>query len=312
VNYKDKPLQYDSNDPSITKSLNQETMKKRTKYLQFSFLLLIIFSISLNAQVEERKKSLVTKNDGTEYVGVILQQDAREILLQTESVGELIIPKHEIKSIEEFTGDKYTSAKYAESNIFATRYFFSNNGLPMSKGESYAMIQLAGAEYQVAVVDNLTIGGLTSWIGVPIVASAKYAIRVTDNFNLAVGALAGTGSWAAWGTYGVMPYGSVTVGNPRINLNLSVGYLSIGNDGSSTASAPLYSIGGLARLSDRVSFVGDSFIYAQESNVVAIVIPGLRFDRNKGGAFQFGLAGLVVNNKAIPFPVPFLSWFIDI
>jgi hypothetical protein len=65
-------------------------------------------------------------------------------------------------------------------------------------------------------------------------------------------------------------------------------------------------------LSDRVSFVGDSFIYAQEGNVVAVVVPGLRFDRNKGGAFQFGLAGLVVNNEVIPFPVPFLSWFIEI
>ncbi|MDT8432603.1 MAG: hypothetical protein RQ746_13855, partial [Bacteroidales bacterium] len=57
--------------------------------------------------------SIVTKNDGTDYVGVILKQDAREILLQTETVGEFIIPKHEIKSIEEFTGEKYASAKYA-------------------------------------------------------------------------------------------------------------------------------------------------------------------------------------------------------
>lgn len=285
-------------------------MKQLQSYLSIALLISVICSASLNAQVEERTKSIVTKNDGTEYVGVILKQDAREILLQTETVGEVIIPKHEIKSIEEFTGEKYTSAKYASSNIFASRYFFSNNGLPMKKGESYAMIHLPGAEYQVAIVDNLTIGGLTSWIGVPIVASAKYAIRITDYFNLAVGALGGTLSWAGWNNYGVMPYGSVTVGNPSLNLNFSGGYLTIGNEGT-TASAPLYSVGGLARLSDRVSFVGDSFIYAQE-NTVAVVIPGLRFDRKKGGAFQFGLAGLVINNDVVPFPVPFLSWFIEI
>lgn len=287
-------------------------MKNLKNYLKFSALLLVIFSITINAQVEVQKKSIVTKNDGTEYVGVILKQDAREVLLQTETVGELIIPKHEIKSIEEFTGERYASAKYAGSNIFATRYFFSNNGLPMRKGDSYAMIHLPGAEYQVAIADNLTIGGLTSWIGVPIVGSAKYAVSITDNFHLAAGVLGGTGSWAAWDTYGFMPYGSVTLGNPRINLNLSAGYLTIGNEGTS-GSAPLYSIGGLARLSDRVSFVGDSFIYAQESNVAAILVPGLRFDRKTGGgAFQFGLAGLVVTGDMIPFPIPFLSWFIEI
>jgi len=282
-------------------------------YLKFATLLLVIFNLTLNAQVEVQKKSIVTKNDGTEYVGVILQQDAREILLQTETVGELIIPKHEIRSIEEFTGEKYASAKYAGSDIYATRYFISNNGLPMKKGDSYAMIQLPGAEYQVAVVDNLTIGGLTSWIGVPIVASAKYTVSITDNFHLAAGVMGGTGSWAAFNSYGVMPYGSLTFGNPRYNLNFSGGYLSLkfGDEGT-TASAPLYSVGGLARLSDRVSFVGDSFIYAEEGNVVAVVVPGLRFDRNKGGAFQFGLAGLVINNNVIPFPVPFLSWFIEI
>lgn len=285
-------------------------MKKLTRFLKLASLLLFLFGLTLNAQVEERKKSLVTKNDGTEYVGVILKQDAREILLQTDKLGEIIIPKHEISSIEELKGEKYVSARYAGSNIFATRYFISHNGLPMKKGDSYAMIQLAGAEYQVAIADNLTIGGLTSWIGVPIVASAKYAIRITDNLNLGIGALAGTGSWAAWNTYGVMPYGSVTIGNPRVNLNLSGGYLTIGNEGS-TVSAPLYSIGGLARLSDRVSFVGDSFIFAEE-NLVAVVVPGLRFDRKKGGAFQFGLAGLVVNNQVIPFPIPFVSWFIEI
>lgn len=284
-------------------------MKKPIVFLRIASLLLILSGLALNAQVEERTKSLVTKNDGTEYVGVILKQDAREILLQTEKLGEIVIPKHEISSIEELGDENYVSAKSAGSK-FATRYFFTYNGLPMRKGESYAMIQLAGAEYHVAIVDNLSIGGITSWIGVPIVASAKYAIPVTDNFSLAVGALAGTGSWAAWNSYGVMPYGSVTIGNPRLNLNFSGGYLTIGNEGSSV-SAPLYSIGGMARLSDRVSVIGDSFIFA-EDNLVAVVVPGLRFDRKNGGAFQFGLAGLVINGDVLPFPVPFLSWFIDI
>jgi lipopolysaccharide export system protein LptC len=58
-------------------------MKQLQRYLNIVLLIIVICSVSLNAQVEERTKSVVTKNDGTEYVGFILKQDARGILLQT-------------------------------------------------------------------------------------------------------------------------------------------------------------------------------------------------------------------------------------
>lgn len=273
-------------------------------------IILLISVMGVNAQVEETKSSLVTKNDGTEYVGVILQEDAREILLKTEQIGEIYIPKHEIKSIEPLGEGDYQGGKYLGKNIFATRYFFTTNGLPMKKGDSYAMIQLPGAEYQVAIADNFTIGGLTSWIGVPIIGSVKYAVHISDNFNLALGALAGTGSWASWNSYGMLPYGALTFGNHRANLNVSAGYLRIGIE-DQIASAPLMSLAGLVRFNDRVAFTGDSFIYAKE-DFVAVIVPGLRFSRTDTKAFQFGLAGLVVNGDVVPFPVPFLSWFIKI
>ncbi|MEX0982043.1 MAG: hypothetical protein WD577_05885 [Bacteroidales bacterium] len=274
------------------------------------FLVLVIITITASGQVEERKKSLITKNDGTEYVGIILQEDAREILIQTESIGEIFIPKHEIKSIEELRDQDYRGGKYLGENILATRYFLTTNGLPMKKGDSYAIIQLYGAEYQLAIVDNLTVGGMTSWLGVPIIGTAKYAINIVDNFSASVGLLAGTGSWASWDSYGLLPFGTLTVGNNRLNLNFSAGYLKVGITDASI-SAPLYSIAGLARLSNKVSFVGDSFIYAKD-DAVAIVVPGLRFDRKKGGAFQFGFGGVIFNGEVIPAPIPIVSWFIKV
>jgi hypothetical protein len=274
------------------------------------FLVFLIITVAVNGQVDERKRSLVTKNDGTEYIGIILQQDAREILLLTESIGEVFIPRHEIKSIEELKEEDYQGGKYLGENMFATRYFLTTNGLPMKKGDSYAIVQLVGAEYQLAVVENLTIGGMTSWIGVPIIGTAKYAFRLANNLNASIGLLAGTGSWTAWGSYGLLPFGTMTLGNNKLNLNLSAGYLKIGTEDAST-SAPLFSIAGLARLSDKVSFVGDSFIYAKDE-VVAIVVPGLRFDRKNGGAFQFGFGGAILNGDIIPVPIPILSWFVKI
>jgi len=285
-------------------------MKKILKILKFTPILLLFVGISLNAQVEETKKSLVIKNDGTEYVGVILKQDAREILLKTDKIGEIYIPMHEIKSIEDLREEDYQSGKYLGQNIFATRYFITTNGLPMKKGDSYAMIQLPGAEYQIAVADNFTIGGMTSWLGVPLIGSAKYAVHITDNFNLAIGALAGTGSWASWNSYGVLPYGALTLGDHNKNLNVSAGYLQIGIE-DQTFSAPLLSLAGMVRFNDNIALVGDSFIYTKEE-VVALIMPGLRFSRKPDRAFQFGLAGVVVNGDVLPVPIPFLYWFIKI
>lgn len=291
-------------------------MKKQVKYLLNLMMLLLIVSLTLNAQVDERVRSLVTKNDGTEYTGFIIREDAREILIRTDNIGEIYIPKHEIKSIKELKDVDFKSGKYIGSNIFASRYFLTTNALPLTKGDSYAMIQLPGAEYRFVPIDHLTIGGMTSWIGVPIIATANYSVNIIDNFSFGAGVMAGTGSWASFGSYGLLPYGSLTAGNQRMNLNFSAGFLKLNFSGGedvegATWSAPLYSIGGYARLGERVSFVGDSFIYAKQ-DVVAIIVPGLRFDNTKGGAFQFGLGGLMINGDIIPFPVPFLSWFVAI
>ncbi len=289
-------------------------MKPQGKYqIAFTTFLLII-SILLNAQVDERVRSLVTKNDGTEYSGYIIQEDAREILIRTDNVGEIYIPKHEIRSIRELKDAELISGKYRGSKAIASRYFLSANALPLKKGDSYAMIQLPGAEYQVAVINNLTIGGMSSWIGVPIVATARYSVRVIDNISVGAGIMAGTGSWASLGSYGLLPYGAITIGNQRINLNFSGGFLKLNiseGEDPGTWSDLLISVGAYARLGERVSFVGDSFIYAKDG-VVAVLVPGLRFDRNKGGAFQFGLGGLIVDGEVVPFPVPMLSWLIDI
>ena len=50
----------------------------------FALVLLILFSSIVSfAQTEDKQYVIVTKNDGTEYVGHILSDDGREVLLVT-------------------------------------------------------------------------------------------------------------------------------------------------------------------------------------------------------------------------------------
>lgn len=257
------------------------------------------------------KLFIVIKNDGTEFIGHIISQDEREVLVETSTIGRVMIPKHEIREIREVAQRDMRDGVYVGSNIFSTRYFFTTNGLSLPKGEHYALINLYGPEAHFALADNFTLGGLTSWVGVPIILSLKYAIPVNEFLHFGIGALAGTLSWLDFGSLGALAYGSVTLGNHNNNLTFSGGYAAVTNGEDVSGSEPLFSVAGMARLSKNISLVGDSFIYAGE-NPFAIIMPGLRFSRTDNKAFQFGFAGVVFEGDAIPVPIPVLGWFLKI
>jgi hypothetical protein len=272
---------------------------------------LISQDIPIYTETQVRKLSVVIKNDGTEYVGYILSQDEREILIETETIGRVIIPKHEIREIREVNDREIRKGVYVGDNIFSSRYFITTNGLSLKKGENYALINLYGPEAHFCLADNFTLGGLTSWLGVPVIASLKYSIPVTENLHFGLGVLAGTLSWYDLGSVGALGYGSITLGNNNNNITLSAGYAGITNGEDVSGGDPLFSVAGMVRLGKNVSLVGDSFIYAGE-NPAALIIPGLRFSRRDRNAFQFGFAGVVFEGEMIPFPIPMLSWFTKI
>jgi hypothetical protein len=258
-----------------------------------------------------RKLSIVIKNDGTEFIGYILSQDEREVLIETQNIGRVAIPKHEIREIREVQQRDMRDGVYVGSNIFSSRYFITTNGLSMKKGEHYALINWYGPEAHFCLANNFTLGGMTTWLGVPVILSMKYAIRVTDNLHFGVGVLAGTLSWYDFGSVGALGYGSVTIGNHNNNLTFSAGYAGITNGDDVSGSDPLFSVAGMIRVGKNISLVGDSFIYAGPE-VAALIIPGLRFSRNENKAFQFGFAGAVVEGEIVPFPIPVIGWFLKI
>jgi hypothetical protein len=257
-----------------------------------------------------KKTFVVIKNDGTEYTGPIISQDEREVLIETREIGRLYIPKHEIKSIRELTSADLRSGILPENNIFSSRYFLTTNGLRMRKGDSYALFNYWGPEIQYSVTDGFTLGAMSTWVAMPIIISAKTSFSASDNMHFGFGVLAGTLSWAKWNTGGILPYAAATIGNSRNNFSISAGYARVSSEGAS-AGAPLLSFGCLLRITDKVSFVGDSFIYMEKGSF-AIIVPGIRVTRKPDRAFQIGFAAISAESKMIPIPVPMLSWFVKI
>lgn len=243
------------------------------------FLAIILFSFNaLRAQEpqavpETEKIYVIIKNDGTQFIGKIITQDAREVLIETEELGQVFIPRHELKSIREADPALVdTSGTFKPAEVFSTRYFLTTNGLPVEKGDTYILWSLFGPDFQFGISDNLGVGLLTTWIGTPLIGSIKYSIPLKGQWNAGLGLLLGTGSWTWPGLALALPYGVLTYGDRLKNINFSFGYGGVtwknetsdmfGSTSSSRESEGnfLVSVAGMYKLSNSFSLVFDSFI----------------------------------------------------
>lgn len=275
------------------------------KHLLFALTFIILSPAFVSAQeFDPAKTYVVTKNDGTKFTGNILSSDAREVLLKTTTIGEIIIPKHEIRSIVEFQpGDD----KYKE--IFASRYFITTNGLPVEKGDSYVQWTLLGPDIQFGVSDNIGIGVMTTWVANPVAFSFKYSGNLGHKLNFAVGTLAGSTLWSGGdGIRFALPFAAVTMGDENANLNVAVGYGFASYDTYSGSQA-MFSLGAMKKVTRSGSLVFDSLVFPSEGESVALIVPGFRIQTQEKSAFQFGFPGFVTSGDSAPVGFPMVSWF---
>ena len=107
-------------------------------FLLLFFTCLFLFSNSAIAQSSPKDTSLrvVEKHDGTKYIAKIISDDGRELLLETEALGKLYLPKSEVKRISKIDDvGEIKNGEFREDSPFSTRYAFTNNALPIKKNE---------------------------------------------------------------------------------------------------------------------------------------------------------------------------------
>ena len=177
---------------------------------------------------------LIRKTDGNELYGFIISDDGREILLETKTIGKVYINKSDIKeiintkrsvSVDSIDDESYT--EFRDSGPFTTRYYFTNNALPVKKGEDYAMIHLYGPEVHFSLNDKLSFGVMSTWIASPIALASKYSLYSDGNNHVALGTILGTSGYlgiADGGVFGGLHWLTLTKGNRLENISFSAGY----------------------------------------------------------------------------------------
>jgi hypothetical protein len=272
-------------------------MKKLTVILKATMLAFLFSSFSVQAatpaesivmdSIEIEQLYLVVKTNNIEYVGYILQDDGREVLISTEKLGKIYIPKADIRAIQKISDTRaIIRGEYFAAGPFVTRYIFTTNALPISKGMNYARINLYGPEVHFALSDNFSFGILTTWAVSPFIISGKYSFSTKNpKVNYSVGTLMGnSGYMNNMKTWGGLHYGNVTYGTPKDNITFGAGYGYLVPGVTETeapegiyytstdyysaqierptypAKVPIFSFSGITKVGSKASFIFDSML----------------------------------------------------
>lgn len=274
-------------------------MKTLLLFLSILFLSVPDFAFAQVATSSDTTQLyLITKNDGSEYVGKIITDDGREVLLETENLGKIYIPKSDIKSIKKIDAKTAVGGVYQGTGPFTTRYAFTTNALPIVKGENYSMVNLYGPEVHFALSNNFSLGIMSTWIASPLVLAAKYSIKSKkERVNYSIGTLMGTSGYLnMFRGYGGLHFANITIGDRAKNITFSGGYAYVQGgfktyayeegtyyyDGynypflngslknKALSHGPIFSVAGIVKGGAKTSFVFDSMlgIFSQQQYVV--------------------------------------------
>lgn len=168
----------------------------------------------------------VTKNNGVKYIGKIISDDGREVLIDTKDLGKIYIPKSDIKSIKKIENEKsIVYGEYRTEGPFTTRYYLTTNVLPVKKGENYSLLHLWGPEMHFAVTNSTSVGFASTWIGSPIALAVKQNFKTkNEKLNFSIGTLTGTmGYLGVFKGFGSLLFGNITYGTRMSNVTFSAG-----------------------------------------------------------------------------------------
>ncbi|UKN00392.1 hypothetical protein K6119_11665 [Paracrocinitomix mangrovi] len=211
-------------------------MKALSKIL---ILIALVFSTQLAFSQEDttkvNPKVTVIKNDGATYTGTIEKDDAREILLRSDQVGLMYIPKHLIKEIKPFKEEaeeevvKETTVvdtvkeevveiekeepievdpktkkevhpddTITYANYHSTKNIYSDNAFPLRKGEAYLKTTFVGIEGGLPLTKNWSVSAIASFFGAPAALKTKFSFPVSDEFRMSLDAGYGTMAFGTW------------------------------------------------------------------------------------------------------------------
>ncbi len=226
-------------------------------------------------------RQLIRLRDGSTVLGHITQSWGDSARVESMA-GVLMLRRASVASVKLVRSSSIHDGVYWPDDPNATRLFFGPTGRMLRKGDGYlANHWLFLMDGYKGITDRFTLGGAMTLIpsnnflkNNVYFISPKVAITQSERLNTAVGVWAGTAPFSdaigSINTFGIA-YGVATWGGNDGALTLGGGY---GFAEGKAARNPMVMFGGTRRLSRRLSFVTENWLFPNTEN--PLVSAGLR------------------------------------
>ncbi len=250
----------------------------------------------------------------------VVSMTENEIVITSGSMGEVRLPKGNIKSFTPVSSiDEKKSGIWFE-NPNPTKYLLGNSAIPLEKNTGYYQnTWIFFNSFSYAFTGNFSVSGgfeifsLMAKDDGPygFFINPKVSFKVAENFYaggniLYANTIKTVNDFGGLGTLN----GFATYGNKNNNITGALGW---GWADGEISSKPLIAISGMARLSKRIAFVSENWL-----------IPGAGSDNGYYGILSYGIRFLsektsidlaFINNsdiaESIPIGIPWLDFVIN-
>ncbi len=249
----------------------------------------------------------IETKDNNLFTGQIIHEDSMQIVLKSENLGEITIPRHEIKSMREVESAQKVGETYWLPNPQATRYFWAPNGYGLEKGELwYQNIWIMYNQLSYGFSDYFSCGAgmvpmfLFGGTATPVWLVPKISLPIVENkFNLGAGALLATVLGEDAGSFGLL-YGTATLGSRDKNVSIGMAYGFIEDN---WADVPVINLAGMVRTGPRGYFITENYIISAEGETAVILsLGGRSILRNVGLDYSLWIPIVPEMETFIAFP----------
>ncbi len=264
----------------------------------------------------DSSKVVIETADGNEYIGVILMQNSQSIVLKTDNIGEITLPKSTVVSIRPVKNGEIKDGQYWFENPYATtRYFYNPSGYGLPAGEGYYQnTWILLNQLSIGITDNVSIGvGMipvflftlgSGGSSTPIWFTPKVSIPVEkDKVNIGLGALYATVLGEGSGGAGIL-YGTSTFGPKDKNASIGFGWGYTTDDGIS--KKPTISFSYIHRKKPKWAFLTENYFISAGDEAFLILSGGARY-LGKTISIDFGGFTFIVTGGGQEI-LPILPW----
>ena len=201
-------------------------------------------------------------DDGSSVIGRVESIDGARFTFRTSSGALLTVETSTVLTLKPLRGQIINGELWREDSN-PTRLFFAPTGRSLARGEAYVGVYQVFAPFvQVGITDRVSVGGGTPllWLGSedrPYWFTPKAQVLRTRSTSASIGVMhfLNIDDASVGIAYGVVTQGST---DNAVTLGAGYAYAHTGDDGG---GAPVGMIGGERRMTRRMKFVTENYIF---------------------------------------------------